>query len=76
MSYNAYQDDIERFIELVQEVGVDVTVMRSNADYFVVELEGNFYDYRDIEWAVMDSGGRTIHFRLFEDGYAELTIGF
>lgn len=76
MPYNPYREDLDVFIDLAELEGIDVTVVRENADYFVLDLEGDIYDFRDIEWCVEDSGGRTIHFKLYEDGYATLTIGF
>lgn len=73
---NPYERKFDLFVDKCALEGIDVIVIRENADYYVVDLEGDIYDYRDVEWCILDSGGRTIDFQLFEDGYASLTIAF
>ena len=67
--------EMQMFIENCELEDIEVTVIRENADYYVCDLEGDIRDFRDVEWAVNDADMRTIHFKLYEIGYATITVG-
>ena len=65
---------LDKFVELCERMDIEVSLIHEYPRSYELDLQGEIYDYRDVEWIVADSGMTTQHFKLYSDGDATIIL--
>lgn len=65
---------LDTFFELCERMDIEVSLIHEYPRSYELDLQGEIYDYRDVESIVAESGMTTQYFKLFTDGDATIIL--